>query len=71
MFKPEFHGGRIGYCSESACPSYDGKRCRLTGFRPDRVCEPWLVNTLDELDELRKDLASRDFDRCMFDRGKY
>jgi hypothetical protein len=25
------------------CPEYDGKRCRFMGFRPDRFCEPELV----------------------------
>lgn len=28
-----------GGCSYDECPSYDGKRCRLTGFRP-YGCEP-------------------------------
>ena len=22
------------------CPHYDGKRCRLTGFKPEGLCEP-------------------------------
>lgn len=25
---------------DTPCPSYDGKRCRQTGFRPGDVCEP-------------------------------
>jgi hypothetical protein len=25
------------------CPDYDGKRCSLRGFRPDRFCEPKLI----------------------------
>jgi hypothetical protein len=25
------------------CPEYDGKRCRLVGFRPDHFCEPALI----------------------------
>lgn len=31
--------GHIPACSE-ACPHHDGKRCRLLGIRPGRVCEP-------------------------------
>ena len=27
-------------CSEDECPQYDGKRCRLMGFRPSTLCEP-------------------------------
>jgi hypothetical protein len=33
--KPTADGG----CSYDECPEYDGKRCRLTGFRPGG-CEP-------------------------------
>lgn len=29
----------VPYC-DSRCPQHDGKRCRLTGFKPDRVCVP-------------------------------
>jgi hypothetical protein len=28
------------------CPSHDGKRCRLTGFRPNSICEPYVKNLL-------------------------
>lgn len=27
-------------CSTDDCPHYDGKRCRLLGFRPGSICEP-------------------------------
>jgi hypothetical protein len=33
-------GGEYPTCSEEKCRSYDGKRCRLTGFRPGGACEP-------------------------------
>ncbi len=36
-------------CSEGACPGFDGKRCRLTGFRPDNFCEPAVTRMKDEL----------------------
>lgn len=32
-------------CDDS-CPSFDGKRCKATGFRPDRFCEPMLIQLL-------------------------
>ena len=25
---------------DDACRAFDGKRCSLMGFRPDRICEP-------------------------------
>lgn len=36
---PEWTDQLIPRCSEK-CPSFDGKRCELMGFRPDGVCEP-------------------------------
>ena len=36
--EPEWFDG-LPCCSES-CPSHDGKRCELMGFRPSRLCEP-------------------------------
>jgi hypothetical protein len=30
-------------CSMEGCPQYDGKRCRVTGDQPVKVCEPALV----------------------------
>lgn len=30
-------------CSLEDCPSYDGKRCRILGHRPDGICEPAVV----------------------------
>jgi len=31
------------------CGDYDGKRCVLRGFRPDRHCEPALVELVEQL----------------------
>lgn len=39
-------------CSDR-CPAFDGKRCELTGFRPDRVCEPFVRNLVAEVATLR------------------
>lgn len=36
---PEWTDQLIPRCSER-CPSFDGKRCELMGFRPDGICEP-------------------------------
>jgi hypothetical protein len=38
-FGPEIKPTEYGGCSHDDCPSYDGKRCRLTGLRP-YGCEP-------------------------------
>lgn len=32
------HG--VPFCTREKCPSFDGKRCRVTGFQPHSVCEP-------------------------------
>ena len=47
------HG--LPLCSEDACALYDGKRCSALGFRPDRFCEPALVDLVKE----RKALKAR------------
>lgn len=30
----------VPFCAEENCPEYDGKRCRMMGFRPSQICEP-------------------------------
>lgn len=40
--RPHVDNTGVPNCSEE-CPSHDGKRCRLTGFRPDRICEPAVI----------------------------
>lgn len=41
----------IGICPEDEqCRHYDGKRCRLMGFRPSRICEPWVLGLLRDQD---------------------
>ena len=37
--KPEVTKHGLPLCTES-CPSHDGKRCRVLGQRPSRICEP-------------------------------
>ncbi len=40
-------------CTEGKCPQYDGKRCRMVGWRPDRFCEPALKTLAAENRRLR------------------
>lgn len=37
-------------CDPDMCAQYDGKRCKLTGFRPDRICEPAVIGMAEALD---------------------
>jgi hypothetical protein len=32
--------GVVPFCDNDRCHQYDGKRCKMTGFRPGSVCEP-------------------------------
>lgn len=45
--------GPVPQCSREGCPSYDGKRCELTGFQPRGACEP-------AIEKLAGDLQVRD-----------
>jgi len=54
--RPEDVGG-VPHCSLEKCPSYDGKRCRLTGFRAGIVCEPAILDMRNEIVALRAQLA--------------
>jgi hypothetical protein len=42
--KPERDKNGLPWCTREDCPQYDGKRCREMGFRPDRFCEPQLID---------------------------
>ena len=41
----------VPMCSDDNCPSYDGKRCRLLGSRPDRICEPAVIELVRRVPE--------------------
>lgn len=43
----------IPRCSTDECPSFDGKRCRKLGHRPDGICEPAVVEIGKALKNLR------------------
>jgi hypothetical protein len=44
----------LGACSEDDCPSWDGKRCRLTGNRPRGGCEPAFEALLAKADDAKE-----------------
>jgi hypothetical protein len=53
---PMYHrGDPLPFCTDS-CQQHDGKRCRLTGFRPDVMCEPAVRLVYAEVKALRKQL---------------
>ena len=39
----------VPLCSWAECAAYDGKCCRLTGFRPESVCEPAVAQVAAQL----------------------
>ena len=49
--EPEWTSDGQPVCSQS-CPSHDGKRCQLIGFRPSMLCEPAVVAMADEIRRL-------------------
>ena len=59
---PMLHDG-VPYC-QSDCPAHDGKRCRLTGFRADVLCEPAVRDLVAENARLRAVVESLG-DRCL------
>lgn len=49
-------GEGLPICSREECREYDGKRCRMMGFRPAHHCEPALGAMVGLLHELRRAL---------------
>lgn len=45
---PRVDAAGIPWCDDS-CPQHDGKRCRLTGFRPGSFCEPAVAEMAERL----------------------
>lgn len=43
-------GHSLPLCAHERCRKYDGKRCELTASRPDRFCEPALVDVMANLE---------------------
>lgn len=70
---PNWDSGRgvgIPFCTDE-CPSHDGKRCLVLGFRPMGLCEPAVIAMNEEigrqvkaLDAYRKALRKESIDRA-------
>lgn len=50
-YEPVWANG-LPICSREECREYDGKRCRLLGFRPAYHCEPAMHVTLEKQRQL-------------------
>lgn len=50
--RPDFSDRSFPACAEDECGAFDGKRCRLIGFRPGNACEPFVRLLVDELEEV-------------------
>src|SRR5512138_2025044 len=42
-------------CTREECPSYDGKRCRMIGHRPESICEPAVIGYVVALRTIARD----------------
>lgn len=47
--QPSWDSANVPYCQHE-CASYDGKRCKLMGFRPDIICEPAVISFMKRTD---------------------
>ena len=56
-YEPEWTERGEPLCTDS-CRQYDGKRCRLIGFRPDRYCEPAIVGLAARSDSYSHEIAA-------------
>lgn len=63
--KPNLING-IGYCAGDGCPEYDGKRCQLMGFRPQGICEPWVLELVAKVKNLEKELENLELQHNIF-----
>jgi len=45
---PDIDDRGVPYCTES-CPEHDGKRCKLLGHRPGNLCEPMVIEMVEDL----------------------
>lgn len=52
---PTIDANGLPLCNQDGCGLFDGKRCSALGFRPDRFCEPAMVEIVAE----RKALKAR------------
>lgn len=52
--EPSIDSNGVPWCDEK-CPSHDGKRCMKTGFCPDNICEPAVIEMAKLLKEKNAD----------------
>lgn len=45
--------GFVPYCNQ-ACRHFDGKRCDLLGYEPNRICEPAVARMSEALDAIEE-----------------
>ena len=43
--QPDWDAQDVPNCTDT-CPSHDGKRCVVLGFRPDTICEPAVIHLM-------------------------
>jgi hypothetical protein len=55
---------RIPYCSGDSCCQFDGKRCRLWGFRTQSICVPAVEDMTNYLYEHDVDFTDEVFRGC-------
>lgn len=60
-FQPEVDEHGVLFCTEEKCCQYDGKRCRLIGFRPGNICEPAVRQLIIDL-KPRRGTSGNPFD---------
>lgn len=60
---PTHDDNGVPLCNQAGCGLFDGKRCKAVGFRPDRFCEPALVELVAERKALKRRLAEIDAER--------
>ena len=47
--RPRWEKG-VPLCTEEGCPEYDGKRCKMMGFRPCAICEPAVAQLVEQVE---------------------
>lgn len=57
--QPSVDDSGVPWCLASECQAYDGKRCRLLGYRaPDgEICPPAVRRMVVTIDQLRRHIA--------------
>lgn len=49
---PSHDANGLPLCDQDNCALYDGKRCSAIGFKPDRFCEPALIESVGKIADL-------------------